>query len=215
VPAGAVADEVVVLDGDGLRLVALTDDARRPVANLGSSPLAVCWFETEGERVDGGRVLASGAAARAEHARAVDEWRVLTAAALVGLAQGALDLAVAHVCTRQQFGVPIGSFQAVQHRLADLVTDLDGARLLVWEAAWAADADSQRAAELAAMAFVWAASTATRVATESLHFHGGYGFTLEHDIQLFFRRAKAWPLALDDPDRELQRLGDLLYGRER
>src|SRR5438552_1609687 len=85
-------------------------------------------------------------------ARALDAWRGLTGALLVGLADGALDLAVAHVSQREQFGVPIGSFQSVQHRLADLATERDGARLLVWEAAWAADAERARASALAALA---------------------------------------------------------------
>jgi alkylation response protein AidB-like acyl-CoA dehydrogenase len=138
-----------------------------------------------------------------------------SSASRLGLARRQLDLTVAYVKERRQFGVPVGSFQAVQHRLADVATDLDGARLLVRKAAWAAQGGEPEAAVLAAMAFVWAAGTAHRVATESLHFHGGYGYTLDHDIQLFFRRATAWPLVLGDPDRELGRLGDLLYAGRR
>lgn len=217
VPAGAVADAVIALIGDDLVAVDVTDDRRgRAVTNLGSMPLADCRVDGDAERGGGVVVvLARGADASRAFQGAVDEWRVLTAAALVGLATGALDLAVGHVSRREQFGVPVGSFQAVQHRLADVATDLDGARLLVRKAAWAAQGGEPEAAVLAAMAFVWAAGTAHRVATESLHFHGGYGYTLDHDIQLFFRRATAWPLVLGDPDRELGRLGDLLYAGRR
>ena len=87
----------------------------------------------------------------------------------------------------------------------------DGAQLLVYEAAWARDTGQPEAAALASMAFLFNADTAFRTTRECLQFHGGYGFTLEYDIQLYFRRAKAWPLALGDPKREYQRLADLAY----
>ncbi|MCU1463651.1 MAG: acyl-CoA dehydrogenase protein [Acidimicrobiales bacterium] len=207
VPAGAVADAVVALRHGELVVVPI-HGARpgAPVSNLGCLPIADC-------PVDGSDAtqLMGADRAGAAHTRAVDEWRVLTASALVGLAAGALDLAVNHVTHRHQFGVPVGSFQAVQHRLADLATDLEGARLLARKAAWSADQRASDAPALAAMAFVWAAGAAHRVTTDSLHFHGGYGYTLENDIQLSFRRAKAWALVLDDPERELSRLGDTLY----
>jgi alkylation response protein AidB-like acyl-CoA dehydrogenase len=90
----------------------------------------------------------------------------------------------------------------------------DGAQLLTYEAAWARDEDLPDAAALASMAFLFNADTAFRAARECLQFHGGYGVTLEYDIQLYFRRAKAWPLALGDPRREYQRLADLAYPEE-
>ena len=204
VPAGAVADAVVVLVNDQL-VLARPRLPRSAPTNLGSAPLAdVDLSDAE--------VLASGPAAVALHRAAADEWRVLTAALLSGLGYGALDLAVQRVRTRHQFGVPIGSFQAVQHRLADLATALDGAQLLAREAAWAADEEPARATGLAAMALVFCGETAQAAATESLHFHGGYGFTLEFDVQLYFRRAKAWSLLLDDPAFELLHVADCLYG---
>jgi hypothetical protein len=206
VPAGAVATHVVALHDERLVLVAI-ERRQSPPPNLGSMPIADI-------SLDGANVveLAIGPSARALHARAVDEWRVLTAAALVGLARGAFDLAVERVQKREQFGVPIGTFQVVQHRLADLATELDGAQLLCWEAAWTSEEGAERTGVLAAMALAFAAATASTVATESLHLHGGLGFTLDCDIQLYFRRAKAWPLLLDDPELELARLGALLYG---
>ena len=157
-------------------------------------------------------MLASGADARALHERAVQEWKLLTAAALVGLSAEALDMGVEYAKGRVQFNVPIGSFQAVAHRLADAHTATEGARLLVYEAAWAADEGLAEAAALASMAFAFAAESAQRTSTWSLHFHGGYGFMLEYDIQLYFRRAKAWALAYDSTAREYQRVADLLYG---
>ena len=94
---------------------------------------------------------------------------------------------------RRAFGVLIASFQTVQHRLADNVTDIDGARLLAHEAAWAHDGRLPAAADLAVMSFLFASETAFRTRRRTAwHFHGGYGYTLEYDIQLYFRRAKAW-----------------------
>jgi 3-oxochol-4-en-24-oyl-CoA dehydrogenase len=202
VPAGAVADVVVALEGEELVAVRSQPPGAGP-ANLGSAPLADRGLG------DGARtVLARGDDARERFARALDEWRVLTAAALVGLAQGALDAGVAYVKERRQFGVPIGSFQAVQHRLADVATGVDGARLLTYEAARSAQP------VLVSMAFVFAAQVAQDAAAASLHVHGGYGFMLEYDIQLFFRRAKAWALAAGDPRREHRRIADLGFAPE-
>jgi alkylation response protein AidB-like acyl-CoA dehydrogenase len=209
VPAGAVAEVVVALDGD--RPIALRrEPGPRPhVAaspNFGSTPLAD-WRLDDGEQT----VLATGEQALRLHRDGVSLWQLLTAAALGGLRASALELGVAYVKARQAFGVIIGSFQAIQHRLADVVVAGDGARLLVYEAAWARDTDQPDAAALAAMAFLFNADCAFRTARECLQFHGGYGFTLEYDIQLYFRRAKAWPLALGDPRREYERLADLVY----
>jgi alkylation response protein AidB-like acyl-CoA dehydrogenase len=137
---------------------------------------------------------------------------VLTAGALVGLAGAALELGVEYAKQRQQFGVPIGSFQALAHRLADVATAVEGAQLLVREAAWAVDEDEPDAIALARMAFLFAARAAQDTSATALHVHGGYGFTLEYDVQLYLRRAKAWPLALGDPRRGALHLADALFG---
>jgi len=108
--------------------------------------------------------------------------------------------------------VLIGSFQTIQHRLADNATAVDGARLLAYQAAWAHDAGRPAAADLATMSFLFAAETAVTTASESLHFHGGYGYTLEYDIQLYFRRAKAWPLVAGDRRAGYAELARRLYG---
>jgi hypothetical protein len=209
VPAGAVADVVVALDGDELVATRSSVGPGSPLAvppNLGSSPIADRRLD-EGERT----VLATGAAARAAHDHAVAVWQALLSAALVGLASTALDMGVAYVKQRRAFGVLIGWFQAVQHRLADVATQVDGARLLAYEAAWAFDQGLATARALASMAFLYSSEASFTAARESLQFHGGYGYTLEYDIQLYFRRAKAWPLAYGDPRREYQRLAALLF----
>ena len=204
VPAGAVAEHVVAYDGDELSLVASPPGELIP--NLASAPLAHRPLDR------GARVLASGDDARRLHGQAVDEWRMLTAAALVGLGLGALTIGIGYVTEREQFGVPIGSFQSLQHGLADVSVGLDGAQLLARKAAWAHDVGHADAVELGAMAFLFAAEQAQRTAERVLHYHGGYGFMEEYDIQLFYRRAKGWANVLDEPRREYARLADLRYG---
>jgi alkylation response protein AidB-like acyl-CoA dehydrogenase len=211
-PAGAVADAVLALDGDDLVAFRSEVSPRSPLdvpLNLGTSPLA-----DRGAGIDEGVVLSSGPEARAAYDRARQEWQVLMAAALVGLAKTALDMGSAYAQQRQAFGVLIAWFQTVQHRLADAVTDLEGARLLTYEAGWSADEGLANAPALAAMAFRFTSEVAFRIAAESLHVHGGYGYTLEYDIQLYFRRAKAWPLASGDPRVGYQELAAQLFERK-
>jgi len=199
VPAGAAADAVIVLDGD--RLCVAAGAPGEPVTpTLGAAPLAT-WTIAEGAPT-----LATGAAADAAFDRALDEWRVLTAAALVGLARRALELGVDYATARHQFGVPIGSFQAIQHRLADVATLVAAAGLLVDDAV-ASDPVPPAAASRAYLA---AGRAARDAAGASLHVHGGYGFMVEYDVQLYFRRATAWTLVLGDPAAERARLADRL-----
>jgi alkylation response protein AidB-like acyl-CoA dehydrogenase len=213
VPAGAVADLVVALDGEQLVLVIQPDgSSARPspvTPNLGAMPLGHCRLGAA-ETV----VLASGPDAVAAYERAVHHWQALTAVALVGLGFRALDIGIEYVMQRRAFGVLIANFQTIQHRLADNVTALDGARLLAYEAAWAADVPLSNAETLATMAFLFASESAFKAASESLHFHGGYGYTLEYDIQLYFRRAKAWALVAGDPRLHYVTLGRRLFERE-
>lgn len=206
-PAGALATATLAYDGAQFLFAELGGDgAEEFVPNLGSSPLA--------NRHLGARrtVVASGAPARDAFDRAVDDWKILLSSALVGLAGEAHRIALAYVKQRKAFGVPIGWFQTVAHRLADSINDLDGARFLTHKAAGAVDANDPAAPRLASMAYTYTTALAERVTAESLHFHGGIGYTLEHDIQLYFRRAKAWPLALGDPRRELASVAERTFG---
>ena len=200
VPAGAVATAVVGMDGDDLVLLRAPAPGSAAV-NLGGAPLAD--RSVTGDRT----VLATGSEAHDLHALTLDEMRILWGAALVGLGRGALDGAVAYAADRHQFGVPIGSFQAIQHRLADVATELDGATLLVGRAAASEGTIRAVLAPLSA----WVAGRAARaVAGANVHVHGGYGFMLEVDAQLFFRRASAWPLVLGDPADEMELIADQL-----
>lgn len=207
VPAGAVADIVVARHGTDLVALRRHDQpagARvEPVPNFGSSPIADIRID---DLAQPPIVLASGQQAAALHAEGCAQWKLLMAATLDGLRAAALQMTVDYVKARKAFGVPLGTFQAIQHRLADVSAAGEGGRLLLYQAAWARDQALPTAADLASMAFLFLSEIAFKTCAEGMQFHGGYGYTLEYDIQLFFRRAKAWPLAVADPHRGLQHL---------
>jgi alkylation response protein AidB-like acyl-CoA dehydrogenase len=206
VPSGTIAGLVIAMDGDDLVVVSGGPDGSER-KNLGSSPLA-----DRPVRGPGRSVLSSGVAAGRTYRQAQDEWRVLMSGALAGIGEAALTLGVEYAKNRHQFGVPIGSFQSIARDLADVATLVDGARLLSREAAWAQAEGDQDFPSLSSMAFLFAARAARRATNVSLHVHGGYGFTLEYDIQLYYRRAQSWPLALGDPRRGVAHLADSLFG---
>jgi alkylation response protein AidB-like acyl-CoA dehydrogenase len=192
VPAGTVADVALALDEDRLIALPLTGP-RRAGENLGNLPIADVRVP------DSSVTLAT--AASPDFDLAINEWMTLTAAALAGLARRALEIGVDYAKEREAFGRPIGSFQAVAHPLADSATAIEGAFLLARKAAWSADGQPERFGQLAPLSFAFAAETAREASYRSLHFHGGYGFMMEYDIQLYFRRAKAWSAILMEPRR--------------
>ncbi|MDW3217555.1 MAG: acyl-CoA dehydrogenase [Acidimicrobiales bacterium] len=203
VPAGAVADLVVARSGS---LVVTTADAAPGTGprNTGDLPLADRSIAASGgsswEDRDG------------DWQQALDEWRALMAVAYCGLARRAIELGVDYVKDRIQFDVPVGTFQAVQHGLADAATRLEGAHLLAHRAVWAMASAQPDRARLAGMALLFAAETARFATDRSLQYHGGYGFSEEYDIQLYHRRASAWLLQLGEPALEYARLADAEFG---
>lgn len=204
---GAIADAVLAFDGKSLLYVTRPDGQPRVARrNLGGLPLARWDVHANS------RSLVDGEPARAEFARALDDVRVLRAAALIGLAEEAVQIGSEYAKVRMAFGQPIGMYQAVAHPFADILSALDGAQLLVRKACWALDSEQDDGPALASMAFVFAAETAYQASSHSLHVHGGYGFTDEYDIQLYYRRAKAWAVAFADPRRELLVLADRRFG---
>ena len=205
VPAGAIAHLVVALDGEDLVAV-VSDPPGARIENLGCLPVAFREAGT-GART----VLATGAEARSAFMAALTDWKLLSAAQLTGLSAAALELAVDYVKSREVFGAPIATFQTIAHRLADDATAIDGARLLTYKASWALDGGRSGGDVLASMAWLFASETAGDVTRDALHYHGGYGFTTEYDIQLYFRRAKAYALLWGDPRTEYRRLGNLLF----
>ena len=120
---------------------------------------------------------------------ALDTGRIGIAAQALGIAQAAFDAAVKYSKERQQFDQPIASFQTIQNYLADMATEIDAARLLVYRACAIKDAGQPFSAE-AAMAKLYCSTMATRVTNMAVQIHGGYGYSKEYDVERYFRDAK-------------------------
>ena len=209
VAGGAVADLVLARSGDALVAIHLAEADRRPEPTLSSNGI--------GELALGNlpkQVLASGAEAIAEFARAIEEWKLLIAAGLAGLTQEAIRLAAAYACERSAFGQPIGTYQAISHPLADLRTEADGGKLLVWRVIHDLARGDGDSSALVPLAMWWNATTAATAVTQALRTFGGYGLTTEYDIHLYNLRAKEWPLVFGDPNRLLEEAGRRLYTGE-
>ena len=200
VPSGAVAEVVLARTDEGVVLGRSTPPGER-LPNTGDLPIAHC--ELDGPVID-------VAASAWDHA--LDEWRALTAVAYVGLGRRAIEMGVAYSRERVQFGVPIGTFQALQQGYADAATRIEGAHLLAHRAVWALDTGQPNASRLAGMALLFAAEAARFATDRSMQYHGGYGFSEEYDVQLYHRRATAWILQLGDPSLEYARLADAEFG---
>jgi alkylation response protein AidB-like acyl-CoA dehydrogenase len=147
---------------------------------------------------DGGRIA---------HAYAT----IITALAAenVGVAQRALEMAVGYAGDRKQFERPIGSFQAISHRCAQMLLEVEGARSLSYWSAWALDNEPETALRAASMAKAYASDAGFRVCGSAIQVHGGIGFTWEHDLHFFFKRAKANAHAFGDARWHRDRVADL------
>ena len=141
--------------------------------------------------------------------RVIDGACVVLAADSLGGSQRALELAVEYSKVREQFGRPIGSFQAVKHIAAEMVSDVEPARSLVWYAANAYDQEPRAAARAAAMAKARLSDVYCRTTNRAVQIHGGIGFTWEHDMHLWFKRAKWNETAFGDATFHRERLAQL------
>ncbi len=159
-------------------------------------------------------LLAAGPDAGASLARAADCAGVVVGAELLGLADAMITLTASYAKDRQQFGKPIGSFQAVKHLLAGAQVLLEFARPVVYGAAWALDHDAPDASRSASVAKAYASEAALEAARVSLQVHGAIGYTWECDLHLFLKRswalAESWGSAADHRARLLD---SLLAGR--
>jgi alkylation response protein AidB-like acyl-CoA dehydrogenase len=152
------------------------------------------------------RLVGEPGAARAVLDHTLDVAAVALAAEQLGGAQRALDMAVAYAKVRQQFGRPIGSFQAIKHRCADLLLEVESLRSAVGYAAAAVAASSAELPVLAPLLKAYASEVYSHVAGENIQIHGGIGFTWEHDAHLYLKRAKASELFLGDAGYHRERL---------
>ncbi len=142
--------------------------------------------------------------------KALDLAAVGLAAEQIGGAQRALDMAVAYAKTRVQFGRPIGSFQAVKHRCANLFVEVESARTAAYYAAEVADADAADLPIAASMAKAYCSEAFTHVAADTIQIHGGIGFTWDHPAHLYFKRAKSSELLFGDGTHHRAILADRL-----
>jgi alkylation response protein AidB-like acyl-CoA dehydrogenase len=124
---------------------------------------------------------------------------VAKCAEMVGIAQQAFEISLNYAKTRVQFGRPIGSFQAIKHKLANMVIDVDGSRYVTYHAAWLLSEGLPASREVA-VAKAWANEACRRVVKDGQQVHGGIGYTKEYDLQLYTRRAKGAEIAFDDSD---------------
>jgi alkylation response protein AidB-like acyl-CoA dehydrogenase len=151
----------------------------------------ICRVALDGVRIPPERVLGAPDAGWPILRRALEVSAAGLAAEMVGTAQAALDRTVAYVKERAQFGRAVGSFQAVKHRCVDMLVGVENARSLAYYAAWAVDEDSPEARRAVAMAKAYASDMVKQVTSEAIQLHGGIGFTWEHDMHLYHRRALA------------------------
>jgi alkylation response protein AidB-like acyl-CoA dehydrogenase len=196
------ADVLVVAASDGLWLT----DRSTPGVMLAASPSLdlTRWQATV--RFDG--AAASRLGDEESAARLVDLLRVGLAVESVGVARRCLASTVDYLKTRVQFGKPIGSFQALQHRAADLAVDLEAATSTAYYAAWVAADSPNELPIVAPLAKAVCTDAAYRIASETIQIHGGIGFTWEHDAHLYFKRATASRLLLGDAHEQRRLVAD-------
>jgi alkylation response protein AidB-like acyl-CoA dehydrogenase len=205
---GAVAEAVIALDGDQVLLIELPGGGVSE-PNLASTPIAECDLAGAARTV-----LAAGAAARRTFEQAIEEWKLLMAAALAGLSREAIRLAAEYAGQRMAFGQLIGTFQGISHPLADHVCEVDGGKYFTWKTIREiADGSPTAGAQISLTAW-WNADAAGRAVQQALQTFGGYGLTTDYDIHLYNLRAKAWPLVFGDPWRLLEEAGRRFYGGE-
>jgi alkylation response protein AidB-like acyl-CoA dehydrogenase len=212
---GDRADEIAlaarVEAGDGLGLFVVPGGAvkaQRVVALDASRPLAHLRFE--GVRVEPERVLGTpGSSARAL-GRALEQATVAAALECVGTCQSLMERAVEHAKSRRQFDQPIGAFQAIQHKCADMFVQVEKARATAYFAMMAIAEDDPRRRLAASMAKSAASDCQRLVCKEGIQIHGGMGYTWESDVQLFVKRAKTLDALFGGGSQHRARIADLL-----
>ncbi|MEE2768289.1 MAG: acyl-CoA dehydrogenase, partial [Actinomycetota bacterium] len=205
---GASADLLVLPADDELVVVDLTgiDRSSEPAMD---QTRQLAWLDLE-------RAPATTVGDVYAVAAHLDRGAVFHSAELLGAANAVMDLAVDYAGQREQFGQPIGSFQAVKHRCADMLVDVEGMRSTVYHAAWligAEEAEGDDATVAAAVAKIWCSDAGLRVAESALQVHGGIGFTWESDVHLYLKRIQLDQVSFGDAEHHRIRLGELLRRR--
>ena len=178
VPDADGAAVIVLIDGEEATLIARGDAQVEPLTTIDPTRRYARVSASGGEALPGD---VAGALARAE---------VALSAEMVGIAQRTQEMAIEYAKERKQFETPIGAFQAVSHRCAQMLFDTEGARSATYFGGWAADADESQLALAASIAKAAASEAALSVTASSIQVHGGIGFTWEADVHWFFKRAQ-------------------------
>jgi alkylation response protein AidB-like acyl-CoA dehydrogenase len=196
---------------DGISFFAVDGDA----SGLTRTPLATMDQTRKQARLDfsdvAARPLGEPGAGWAALSKTLDQAAVGLSNEMVGGAQKVLEMAVDYAKVRVQFGRPIGSFQAIKHKCADMLLEVESAKSAAYYAAWAAAEDNEELPVVASLAKAYCSDAYFHAAAENIQIHGGIGFTWEHDAHLYFKRAKSSEILLGDATyhRELlaQRIG--------
>jgi alkylation response protein AidB-like acyl-CoA dehydrogenase len=207
---GPSADVVVVFaeDDGGPALFALAPQgADRPAPEPAMDRTrSVGWLEVADR--PGHRLGGTGRAGDL-----LDRAATAMSAEMLGAADRVLEMTVAYAKDRVQFGRPIGGFQAVKHRCADMLVDVEGMRSATYYAGWAVGAGDPDAAAAASVAKVWSSDAARRVMASGLQVHGGIGFTWEHDLHLYLKRSQLDQMTFGDAVAHRERLAQILRPR--
>jgi len=188
-------------DTPGLAVTLLpTIDETRKLCEVRLDQVAVPAATLLGEKHGAWRALS----------RVLDRATVALCAEMCGGAQRVLDMTTDYAKIRIAFGKPIGSYQGVKHRAADMLVDVENAKSLTYYAAWAIDEELAEAPLAVSMAKAYASDACRKVAGAGIQLHGGIGFTWEHDLQLYFKRAKASEVAFGDATWHRERVARLL-----
>ncbi len=207
VAGGNVAHAVLARRGSDIVLFEPHDVSYE--ATLASTTLAELHFDAMPSSV-----VASGAAAVEVFDSVLEEWKLLMAVQVSGMARQAVKLAAEYACEREAFGKPIGQYQGISHPLADLIAEIDGGKLIVWKAVHNLHHGVEDAGAQISMSLWWNIDVAGRAVTQALHTFGGYGLATEYDVHLYNLRAKQLPMVLGDHDQLLSEAGRRLYGNE-
>ena len=155
-------------------------------------------------------LLGAAGAGWAPLSRVLDRATVALCAEMCGGAQKVLDMTVEYAKIRQAFGRPIGSYQGVKHRAADMLVDVENSKSITYYAAWALDENSPEAPLAVSMAKAYVSDAYRRVAAGGIQLHGGIGFTWEHDLHLYFKRAKGSEFTFGDATHHRERVAQLV-----
>jgi alkylation response protein AidB-like acyl-CoA dehydrogenase len=155
-------------------------------------------------------LLGAAGAGWAPLARVLDRATVALCAEMCGGAQKVLDMTVEYAKIRQAFGRPIGSYQGVKHRAADMLVDVENSKSITYYAAWALDEGAAEAPLAVSMAKAYVSDAYRRVASAGIQLHGGIGFTWEHDLHLYFKRAKGSEFTFGDATHHRERVAQLV-----